>query len=505
MSENCMANCMASKIHLQLRNKIFYYRVELPRVNNKRRYKIISLHTQNYFEAQEKIKQMIVQEEKLVRLRQLFGNLIFESDDSTGITTLVTKFSGKKLSKRNKIKDVAELYTLYCSMAQDVKTLSEENKNLMCQIKSLENVIKEYIGPVNIAVAEIINKPKQPDFMPTTPSYTIEQVLESMLSQRQASNSESYQKRKRQTIVKLLSEAGLSLKNDYADFHNVEMVEKISKNIINDSSTKNDVKKMKVRYLKELATRGNIINSDLYKNNIIELFPEIEKTKRIDKNPHLPYRKEQLLEIFNPKHDYFQKNPDAFWACMIALFTGARINAAITLQYKDIFIKDGIPCIQFRSDHPIKKLKNDASERLVPIHRQLLDLGFVDYINRQKARLKAKDTDFIIKKCQTKSGEYNNKFFTRELSPFFMDIKVKTGNNDGFDFHSFRKNLSIALQDSGVGATYINDIIGWEGKTTMEQSYSNHTLAQINDEMKKFGYDFLTPHFAKWKTIMAKK
>ena len=55
MSENCMANCMASKIHLQLQNKIFYYRVELPRVNNKRRYKIISLHTQNYFEAQEKI------------------------------------------------------------------------------------------------------------------------------------------------------------------------------------------------------------------------------------------------------------------------------------------------------------------------------------------------------------------------------------------------------------------------------------------------------------------
>lgn len=68
MTENCMANCMAPKLHLQLRNKIFYYRVELPRVNNKRRYKIISLHTQNYFEAQEKIKQMIAQEEKFSRL-----------------------------------------------------------------------------------------------------------------------------------------------------------------------------------------------------------------------------------------------------------------------------------------------------------------------------------------------------------------------------------------------------------------------------------------------------
>lgn len=65
MSENCMASCMATKIYLQLLWQTFYYRVELPRVNNKRRYKIISLHTQNYFEAQEKIKQMMAEEEKL--------------------------------------------------------------------------------------------------------------------------------------------------------------------------------------------------------------------------------------------------------------------------------------------------------------------------------------------------------------------------------------------------------------------------------------------------------
>ena len=482
MSENCMANCMASKIHLQLRNKTFYYRVELPRVNNKRRYKIISLHTQNYFEAQEKIKQMMAEEEKLRRLRQLFNNLIFESDDTGGIFTL------------------AELYSLYCGMSEEIKKLSEENKALMNHIKNLEKAIKEYIGPVNVAIAEIC-KPKQSVSDPQTPGYTIGQVLDNMMLQKSASNTKTYQTRKRQAIVNLLINAGLSLDDDYAKFHEVSMIEKLSKNIINDTSIQNDSKKMRVRYLKELATCGNNINPEVYKNNILNLFPQIDNTKKIDKNPHKPYEKDKLLEMFNPKHDYFQKNPDAFWACMIA----ARINAAITLQYKDILVKDGIPCIQFCSDHKIKQLKNDASERLVPIHEQLLNLGFVDYINRQKARLKAKDTDFIIKKCQTKSGEYNNKFFTRELSPFFMDIKVKTGNNDGFDFHSFRKNLSIALQDSGVGATYINDIIGWEGKTTMEQSYSNHTLAQIKAEMHKFSYNFLKPHFAKWKTIMAKK
>ena len=496
-----MANCMANKIYIQLRNKIFYYRVELPRVNNKRRYKIISLHTQDYFEAKERIKQMLALEEQFVRLQRLFNNLIFEKVDNSDIVTVVSPFEKKRLSKRNDVKDVSELYSLYCSMAQDIKNLTEEKQALIKKIESLESVIKEFIGPLNTMMAEF-NKAKPVNPIQETTSYTIAKVLESMLLLKQATNSPVYQNRKKQTIVNLLTNAGLSLDDDYLNFHNVKMIETISKNIINDTSIKNDVKKMKIRYIKELATCGNNINPDLYKVNVLNNFPQIENTKRIDKNPHLPYRKEQLLEMFNPKHTYFKENPDAFWACMIALFTGARINAAITLQYKDILVKDGINCIQFRSDHKIKQLKNEASERLVPIHKQLLDLGFVDYVNKQKAKSKAEDTDFIIKKCQTKSGEYNNKFFTRELSPFFTDIKVKTGNLDGYDFHSFRKNLSIALQDAGVGATYINDIIGWEGKTTMEQSYSNHTLTQINDELNKFSYDFLKPHFTKWKKII---
>ena len=53
---------------------------------------------------------------------------------------------------------------------------------------------------------------------------------------------------------------------------------------------------------------------------------------------------------------------------MIALFTGARLNAATTLQYGDVFEKDKLKCLYFRSNHAIKHLKNDASERIVPLH-----------------------------------------------------------------------------------------------------------------------------------------
>lgn len=155
-----MATCMAKQIHLQLRNKTFYHRVELPRVNHKRRYKIISLHTQNYFEAQERIKQMITLEEKFAHLQRLFNNLIFEDVVDTNIATVVSPFSKRRLSKRNKVEDVSELYSLYCSMAQDIKKLTQEKQDLLQKVESLESTLKDFIGPLNTALAEF-NKPKQ--------------------------------------------------------------------------------------------------------------------------------------------------------------------------------------------------------------------------------------------------------------------------------------------------------------------------------------------------------
>ena len=90
----------------------------------------------------------------------------------------------------------------------------------------------------------------------------------------------------------------------------------------------------------------------------------------------------------------------------------------------------------------------------------------------------------------------------KKVFKFFEDIGVK---GKGYDFHSFRKNASLALQTAGLIPTIINRIIGWEGKGTMEQSYSNFSLKQIKEEYEKFSYAFLQPEFDEWKKIMEKK
>ena len=95
----------------------------------------------------------------------------------------------------------------------------------------------------------------------------------------------------------------------------------------------------------------------------------------------------------------------------------------------------------------------------------------------------------IFERSITKNNTYNAKYITRTLFKYFKSIKVKKKANDGHDFHSFRKNISLALQKAKVNEAYINDIIGWEGKTTMTQYYSNHTLKQIKKQLDKITYN----------------
>lgn len=82
MYSKCDARCDSKASYLWLRNNIFYYRVELPRVEGKRRYKRISLHTGNFFEARERVRIMSNGSSwPFDDIRKLVNGLIFESDN----------------------------------------------------------------------------------------------------------------------------------------------------------------------------------------------------------------------------------------------------------------------------------------------------------------------------------------------------------------------------------------------------------------------------------------
>lgn len=506
MIQKCMTYCNTDK-YIKLRNNIFYFTMEIPRQNGKRRFICKSLHTYNYYEAREKAKIMVekitnLDVDKIIsKFKTLWEQVVFDFDTVGGG---MYGFAKRRISPRTD----PMVLKLLSEMKDEIKLVKDQIHDMGQKITlqqyeyhlpEMTEILKSVSDRISVLETRQNTHPKP------TKDYTIREVLESML--KTTGVSEPHKDRKFHITQKNLEQINMNIDSNYTDFYKPNVIQDLCDVIRKNAKINGDSKRKHVRYIKELITHANVLEPDVYKTNLLNLLPKFDKTPKSEKNPHFPYSDEQLLKMFDPtqpEHTYFKKNPDQFWVCMIALFTGSRLNAVVTLQYDDIIKKDGIDCIQFIENHPLKKLKTEASERIVPIPKQLLDMGFVQYFQNQKQKLKKTGSDFIFPKCQTKNGTFNGKVVGRGVLSFLTEIGIRGSNDKKLDFHSFRKNASIRLQNAGVIQSFINDIIGWEGTNTMEKSYSNHTIPQIKEQADKLNYDFLQPHFDKWTEIMKK-
>jgi len=511
MFKKCKANCQAND-NLYLRGDVFYYMVELPRQDGKRRYFIKSLHTKNYYEALEKAKNMkkavelhTMDTKKLLkRAKELMDRVVFDTVDvnvDNGNGQVITT-QQKRISAKTDIKVVEELWDIVSNLYQPHtnRTLDDDDLKLIAEIVNMR------VDAENEKLMEMLQSKLNGVLNNTPPSAneTIGDILTKWKNSISTKNCETEAKRKESVIIKMVGWVGLKLTDKYLDFYNLDNIHRICKCIKDNADVKGNTKRKYARYLREFIKYAPMVNR-AYQTDFAEEISDFDKTSVIDTKGHMQYTPEHLMQIFDPKQTFFNENEDQFWFVIIALFTGARRNAATTLQYGDVINKDGIDCIQFRRNHPIKMLKNDESERFVPIAKQLLDLGFVDYINRRKAKFKAKDTDFIFPNCQRNDGKYNTNVVQKGFLQYIKDLGIKQPDGDQYDFHSLRNNATEILEKAGVSPIYINKIIGWKGQNTMQQHYSKRRLDEIKIEVDKLRYDFLQPEFDVWAEIMARK
>ena len=97
-----------------------------------------------------------------------------------------------------------------------------------------------------------------------------------------------------------------------------------------------------------------------------------------------------------------------YWIPLICLYQGTRVAEAAQLYTSDFSVQDGIPCVSFINDEPddgsdsdedaqrkrkitaatpeaYRRLKNQASRRVVPLHPKLLELGLLEFVEKLKA------------------------------------------------------------------------------------------------------------------------
>lgn len=103
----------------------------------------------------------------------------------------------------------------------------------------------------------------------------------------------------------------------------------------------------------------------------------------------LPYDSRDIQRLIDHLGTIRKKqDPHKLWIPLIALYSGMRQGEICQLYCDDIMAVDGIPCFRIRTCQERKQgLKTEQSQRTIPIHPALLELGFLEFIeSRRKLR-----------------------------------------------------------------------------------------------------------------------
>jgi integrase len=140
-----------------------------------------------------------------------------------------------------------------------------------------------------------------------------------------------------------------------------------------------------------------------------------------------------------------------YFVPLLVWYTGARREEICKLQISDIILDASIAHIHIRGD-----LKTQYSERLVPIHSELLRLGFAKYVEAMTAAGETLLFPELYPAEATKRavGDVFYKLWWIYIPPLVPSLKR------GQAMHSARHTASNALKQAGYGIEARNDLLG---------------------------------------------
>ncbi|MBB4132643.1 site-specific integrase [Xanthomonas sp. 3075] len=190
---------------------------------------------------------------------------------------------------------------------------------------------------------------------------------------------------------------------------------------------------------------------------------------------------EQLLAIYS-SINFEKMSPGARWASVLGLYTGARASEVGQLLLTDVAKIDGVLAIKIGDEGDGQRVKNESSNRIVPIHPDLIKLGLLDFVEVQQKRGETRLFSQADPKAKNGAGNWISKAFTRHLVTVGSDWpEAKRG------FHSLRKTVIQELQGAGVASELRAQLVGHELDDEHHSTYSREfTLAEKLNGTGKF-------------------
>lgn len=174
-----------------------------------------------------------------------------------------------------------------------------------------------------------------------------------------------------------------------------------------------------------------------------------------------------------------------FWIPVLAHYSGARMGELVQLHLSDVRLDGEVPYFSINEENDPaspehrKHVKSDAGVRLVPIHPDVLELGFGEFLaNRRTGR---KSSDRLFPEVSYGSDGQASTVFSKWFARFLDEAGL---SDPALVFHSFRHNAQDAFRDAREPQYVIDRIIGhYDG--AVSSAYGNGVSLAVAYEAVK--------------------
>lgn len=211
-----------------------------------------------------------------------------------------------------------------------------------------------------------------------------------------------------------------------------------------------------------------------------------------------PFSVEQLTRIFHAplytgcknakawrtKGTHIPNDLGLYWVPLLSLFTGARSGELIQLYVSDIRTENGVTFLDINKLEDDKRLKTKGSQRRLPVHQTLIDLGFMKFVDHCR---REKRTRLFPEMAKGKDGYYSSPF-SRQFRRVLEGVGAKTSKNT---FHSFRHSFEDACRDSGIPRDVMYALQGHEDPGMGDRYGSGYAVSALNEHLQRVSYSGL--------------
>jgi hypothetical protein len=174
-----------------------------------------------------------------------------------------------------------------------------------------------------------------------------------------------------------------------------------------------------------------------------------------------------------------------FWSPLISVHHSLREEESLQLRVKDVACEDGIDFFDIKVGAPWQRLKSKAATRRIPIHPNLIALGFLDFVAMRRREGEDRLFPHLTRGKNRKTLSEN---FTKDFTRYRKTHKVY---DKRIDFHSFRTQFNVELIKARTDSELRHILMGHEMETVNLKHYGGdgHDLAYLQEIVQRVNID----------------